>query len=168
MIFWSEANACVLPDQRGAFMQRAAAFARQHQVCFMPACQILRYGDTSGLNGLALVTPEGELTYEYEKTLSWYATASDGVIDSLQTPCGRIGAAICFDMDAPAHIRQAARQGVDIMLVPAPTTAESACYAASIAGSLSREWSARARPSPSTTAAACSPRRTFSQRRAAS
>ena len=74
-------------------MQRAAAFARQHQVYFMPVYQILRYGDTGGFNGLALFTPEGEVAYEYEKTLSWYATTSDGLVDSLQTPYGRIGAA---------------------------------------------------------------------------
>ena len=128
VIFWSEANAFVLPDQRDAFMQRAAAFARQHQVYFMPAYQILRYGDTSGFNGLALFTPEGDLAYEYEKTLSWYATTSDGVIHSLQTPYGRIGAVICFDLDFPAHIRQAARQGVDIMLVPAFDTYQTRVY----------------------------------------
>ena len=41
------------------------------------------------------------------------------MIHSADTPYGRIGAAICFDMDFPGFIRQAGKQGVDIMLVPA-------------------------------------------------
>ncbi len=128
IIFWSEANAFIPPGGEDAFLQRASAFARKHQVYLMPAFEVLRYGDTSGYNGLAMITPQGETAYRYEKTMSWYATTSDGVIDSVDTPYGRIGAAICFDMDFPVLIRQAARQGVDIMLVPAFDTYETRTY----------------------------------------
>ena len=118
----------ILPEQKEAFLQRARDFARQHQVYFMPAYQVLRYGDTSGFNGLALITPQGEVAYEYEKTMSWYATTSDGILHSVDTPYGRIGAAVCFDLDFPGLIRQAARQGVDILLVPAFDTYQTRVY----------------------------------------
>ena len=128
IIFWSEAAAFLLPGQKEAFLQRASDFAKRHQVYLMPAYQVLRYGDTSGFNGLSLITPQGEIAFEYEKTMSWYATTSDGILRSIDTPYGRIGAAICFDLDFPALIQQAARQAVDILLVPSFDTYPARLY----------------------------------------
>lgn len=119
IIFWSEANAVLYPETAEAFFARARDFARTHDVYFMPAYIIFRYGEATSDNALALITPEGDLAYTYTKAKSWYPTDSDGVIRSVETPYGRIGAAICFDMDFPGFIWQAGRQGVDIMLVPA-------------------------------------------------
>jgi apolipoprotein N-acyltransferase len=128
VIFWSEADAFLLPERKDAFFQRARDFARQYQVYFMPAYQILRYGDTSGFNGLTMITPAGEIAYDYEKTMTWYASTSDGILHSVDTPYGRIGAVVCFDLDFPGLIRQAARQNVDILLVPAYDTYQTRVY----------------------------------------
>ncbi len=128
VIFWSEANAFLLPEQKAAFLQRAQDFARQNGVYLMPAYQVLRYGDTSGFNGLSMITPQGEVAYEYEKTKSWYATTSDGIVHTVATPFGRIGAVICFDLDFPGLVRQAAQQGADILLVPAYDTYATRTY----------------------------------------
>ena len=43
---------------------------------------------------------------------------SDGRIEIVDSPYGRLGAAVCFDMDFPGHLKQAGRRGADIMLVP--------------------------------------------------
>ncbi len=128
VIFWSEADAFVLPEQKAEFLQRAQDFARLNGVYLMPSYQMLRYGDTSGFNGLSMITPQGEVAYEYEKTMSWYATTSDGIVHTVETPFGRIGAVICFDMDFPGVVRQAAQQGADIMLVPAYDTYATRTY----------------------------------------
>jgi apolipoprotein N-acyltransferase len=128
VVFWSEANAFLLPEGKAAFMQRAQAFAREHGVYLVPAFQVLRYGDTSGFNGLAVFAPDGTLAFEYEKSKSWYATTSDGLLRSIDTPYGRLSAVVCFDLDFPALIRQAAAQKVDIMLVPAFDTFETRVY----------------------------------------
>jgi apolipoprotein N-acyltransferase len=85
----------------------------------MPGYIILQYGEGTSDNALALITPEGEIAYTYTKTKSWYPTDSDGLIRSVATPYGRIGGAICFDMDFPGFIHQAGKQGIDILLVPA-------------------------------------------------
>lgn len=119
IIFWSEGAAVITPEHKADFFKRAQDFAREHQVYLMPAYLLLRYGDTSGFNGLTMITPEGEIAYEYEKTMSWYATTSDGMLHSIETPYGRLASVICFDLDFPALVRQASEQHVDIMLVPA-------------------------------------------------
>lgn len=119
IVFWSEGNAVLYPETADAFFTRARAFARTHQIYLMPAYIVFQYGEATSANALALITPEGEIAYTYTKTKSWYPTDSDGVIHSVDTPYGRIGGAICFDMDFPGFIHQAGKQGVDIMLVPA-------------------------------------------------
>lgn len=119
VIFWSEGNAVLYPETQAAFFARAQEFAKTHGVYFMPAYIVFQYGEATSDNALALITPEGEVAYTYTKTKTWYPTDSDGLIHSVETPYGRIGGAICFDMDFPGFIQQAGRQGVDILLVPA-------------------------------------------------
>lgn len=119
IVFWSEAAAILRPEDREAFVQRAQSFAQEHQVYFVPAMVVLKYGESHGENALAMITPEGEMAYTYEKTKSWYQTDSDGVLRTIDTPYGRLSTIICFDMDFPAFVNQAAKQDVDIMLVPA-------------------------------------------------
>lgn len=119
IVFWSEANVVLHPDKEAVFLERAQAFAREHDIYFVPALLVFKYGEMYADNKLVMITPNGEIAYEYEKTMSWYETDSDGVLRVLDTPYGRIATAICFDMDFPQFIHQAARQDVDIMLVPA-------------------------------------------------
>ena len=119
IIFWSEANAMLYPEDMDTFMARAQAFARDHQVYLAPSAVIFKYGQASADNKLWMITPTGQSAYEYTKTKSWYPTDSDGVIHFVDTPYGRIASVLCFDMDFPTFIQQAGRQSVDIMLVPA-------------------------------------------------
>ncbi len=119
VIFWAEGEALLTPETEPLFMARAQAFAQEHQVYFMPTYVILHYGTLNNDNRLAMITPAGEIAFDYTKTQSWYPTDSDGILHWVDTPYGRIGGAICFDMDFPALIHQAGRANVDIMLVPA-------------------------------------------------
>ncbi len=119
VIFWSEGNGVIPEDQEQAFMERAARFARENGVYFAPAVVVLRYGETLSDNKLVLFAPDGSVAYTYVKTMSWYPTGSDGVLKVADTPYGRIGAAICFDMDFPRFIHGLARLKADIVLVPA-------------------------------------------------
>lgn len=119
IIFWSEANAMLYPEDVAAFTEQAKAFAQEHHVYFSPAYVVFRYDEATADNRLMMITPEGDIAYEYTKTKSWYPTDSDGILHSVETPYGTLSSAICFDMDFPAFVHQAAKQDVDIMLVPA-------------------------------------------------
>lgn len=119
IVFWSEANVMLHPNEEAEFLERAQAFAREHDIYFAPSMLVFKYDEMYANNKLVMITPNGEIAYDYEKTMSWYETDSDGVLHVLDTPYGRISMAICFDMDFPHFIWQAARQDVDIMLVPA-------------------------------------------------
>jgi len=119
IVFWSEANAVVYPEELEAFLGRAQRFASEQGIYFAPGYMVFRYDETASDNLVTMITPSGEIAYTYEKTKSWYPTNSDGIIRVVDTPYGRLSSVICFDMDFPAFIHQAGEQDVDIMLVPA-------------------------------------------------
>jgi len=119
IVFWAEAEGVVFPEEEAAFVARGRAFAAEHEVYFAPAFIILRYGQATADNKVLMITPAGDVAYSYTKTKSWYPTDSDGILHFVDTPYGRLSSAICFDMDFPAFIHQAAKENVDIMLVPA-------------------------------------------------
>lgn len=118
IIMWSEGNAVLYEDDEAAFLERSAAFAQQHGVYFAPGMLVLRYERTKNDNLICLFGPDGEQLFRYEKTISWYPTDSDGIVPAVDTPWGTLSAVICFDLDFPRLLRQAARQDVDILLVP--------------------------------------------------
>ncbi|MDP3179807.1 MAG: carbon-nitrogen hydrolase family protein, partial [Spirochaetaceae bacterium] len=105
-----------------AFAERAALFAKDRGIYLAAAVLVLHYGSGISDNKVLMFTPEGELAFSYVKTVSWYPTGSDGIPKVVDTPYGRIGAAICFDMDDPRLARRLGKAGADIVLVPAYDT----------------------------------------------
>lgn len=83
-----------------------------------------KFGNTHS-NKFLLYGPEG-LVWDYSKAhtvpiVEANITAGPATIPIEDTPFGRLGGAICYDMDFPLYIRQAGEQGVDIMLQPSWT-----------------------------------------------
>lgn len=122
IVFWSEGNLFVYEDDLDALLAKACAFARERRLYFAPSLQVLHFDSRVNDARSVMITPEGEIAYTNNKHESYYPTNSDGVIHYADTPYGRIASAICFDMDFPAYIRQAGKEAVDIMLVPAYDT----------------------------------------------
>jgi len=118
IVFWAEGDGVVPADDLERFISRSGDFARTRGVYFAPAILELRYGTSLNYNQVLMFTPEGELAFTYQKTKSWFPVDSDGVIKTIETPYGTLAAAICFDLDFPGFLSQAARAGTDIMLVP--------------------------------------------------
>jgi len=124
LVVWSE-GACVMnQDQEAVFIRRAESFAREKRIYLAAAVLVLRFGSGISDNKVLMFTPEGRQAYSYVKTISWYPTDSDGVLKVVDTPYGRVGTAICFDMDTPKFARGLAALGADIVLVPAYDSAK--------------------------------------------
>jgi len=68
------------------------------------------------------ITPEGEIAYTYHKARpspAEHIPETEGKLLAVNTRYGRISTAICYDMFFSDLIRQAGKQQVDILLVPA-------------------------------------------------
>lgn len=72
-------------------------------------------------NKITWISPTGETSFSYHKAKPTYpgeCDYGDGIIKYFNSPYGRIGSAICFDMDFPSLIKQTGKMDIDIMLVP--------------------------------------------------
>ena len=70
-----------------------------------------------------LVGPSGAVVWQYRKTElppgeGGLVEPSNGVLPVAQTPYGRLGGAVAFDMDFPSFLSQAGRNRTDMLIVP--------------------------------------------------
>jgi apolipoprotein N-acyltransferase len=122
IIFWSEGAGYVLEQDETALIERGGMLASQEGIYLGMALATLKSGQTLVDNKIVLIEPSGEVAWQYFKARPVPGEPSvrgDGEILTLDTPYGKIAAAICFDMDFPNLIRQAGEAGVDVMFNPA-------------------------------------------------
>jgi apolipoprotein N-acyltransferase len=122
IIFWSEGAGYVLEQDETALIERGGTLASQEGIYLGMALATLISGQSLVENKIVLIGPSGEVAWEYIKARPVPGEPSvrgNGEILTLDTPYGKIAAAICFDMDFPNLIRQAGEAGVDVMFNPA-------------------------------------------------
>jgi apolipoprotein N-acyltransferase len=130
IIAWPEASAVgagVLDEDQSAFLQRAAALAREHHIylelglgVFLPRSARPPYLKDESV----LIDPAGRIGWSYEKTHlvpfreQGVVLAGDGRLPISDSEFGRLAGAICFDQDFPTTMRQAGQAGADILIGP--------------------------------------------------
>ena len=124
IVLWGEAGAQLLLEDEADLLARGRDLARRESIYLGMSLATLEPGaDKPVTNKFVLVDPDGDVVWEYLKSKpvpgpeAAITLAGDGRFPVLQTEYGRLGGAICYDMDFPALVRQAGR--ADVMLVPA-------------------------------------------------
>jgi apolipoprotein N-acyltransferase len=123
IVVWPEAAIDVSPERKDALLARARDEARAARLYLLAAFYVKGAEPPAdrGLNASVFIDPDGRVLWEYVKAHPVPGSTDrpgDGRIPIVDTPHGRIASAICYDLDFPALIRRAGRQGVDIMLDP--------------------------------------------------
>ena len=123
IVFWGEANGVVLKQKEDSLFQYTSSLAKQHNIYLGLGLGTMNPASEKPLeNKLVLFNPDGEISIDYwkakpvpgpEKAIS---ALKDTHIQTTDTPFGKIGSVICFDMDFPQHLSQAGN--LDILLVP--------------------------------------------------
>jgi len=107
-------------------LDRSKAIARENGV-YLSLGYGLLFTEGKGWNKNILISDQGELVVDYRKRFllgigefgeSGIYNKGPEVIQSVDTPYGRIGVSICRDMSFPGYAQQAGEQQVDIMLNP--------------------------------------------------
>jgi apolipoprotein N-acyltransferase len=129
IVTWTEYNAETWTDSEEQFKNQARQLAREEKIYLVfpliviepeinkrPAPEIVY------VNKSVMITPEGEIAYEYVKHNLLVGYEGDHAlrgareIHSIDTPYGRLASVICLDMEYPDFNRLAGQQDVDIML----------------------------------------------------
>ncbi len=127
VVAFQETAIKLLDVDESTFIERLSTIAIKNDVYFS-----IGYGvfpnEGKGWNKAILISNRGELEIDYRKRYllglgdlfgeSIIYKKGPEVIQSVETPYGRIAVSICRDMSFPPYARQAGEQQVDIMLDP--------------------------------------------------
>ena len=109
-------------DKENEFIERAKVVAQKNSIYLgLPMVVFPKaYPDVPWMNKIVWISPIGQILFTYHKAKPTPGDGNygDGIIKYFDSPYGRIGSAICFDMDFPALISQVNKMNIDIMLVP--------------------------------------------------
>lgn len=122
IVFWSELNGAVLKEDEAGLLQRASDIARQQGIYLVVSLLVKTPYEALKENKTAAFNPQGEYIsqyYKFGRSIGELCLKGDGKLKSFDTEYGRIAPFICSDMAFSAQIRQAGKDKVDILIVPA-------------------------------------------------
>jgi len=122
LVVWSELAALTPESQKPALLERLALVARQRGIHIVATIGTFTPGLETIINEAVVVTPDAGIAGHYVKGKPVWGDAEHGgsaapLVQS--TALGRIGVAICFDLDFPAFVRLVNAQQPDLLVVPA-------------------------------------------------
>lgn len=124
IVMWCENSVVAFGQDENEYIDRAREVAKNENIFLMICLLVISedYPKTFAENKTIFIDPDGEILWKYLKSypvsFGEPTVAGEGIIPCVDTPYGKIGAAICFDMDHISFVNQAGKAGVDIMLVP--------------------------------------------------
>ena len=122
IVLWSEVAGLVDEADEAELIARGQEVARQEEIYLaMPLYTIYQDPQRPIENKLFIIDPAGEIVVEHLKyggNMFEGSLLGDGVLHTVETPYGTLSGVICWDADFPAIVRQAGRDGIDILLVP--------------------------------------------------
>jgi apolipoprotein N-acyltransferase len=124
IILWQESAGFIPKQEENEFVKRAMALAAQEKIYLLMTLWSVPEDFPKHLveNKLIIIDTNGreQLTYiKNNPAPPEPIIKGDGLIPTLQTSYGKIAPAICADADYAGFIRQAGKNKVDIMFIPA-------------------------------------------------
>jgi predicted amidohydrolase len=115
-------DACALAHQA---VTAAVGVARRHGVWLIPGSLPFRDGDRIH-NRAPLVGPDGRVAFQDKHVMTRFEAEEWGISPGrppsvFETPWGRIGIAICFDLEFPGLVRAQIEAGAWLILAPSCT-----------------------------------------------
>jgi apolipoprotein N-acyltransferase len=125
VITFGEFNFPVLKPYEPDLTRQAGALAQRRGIYVGLPMAVFDIGHKPSLDDkLVMIQPSGQVAWEYRKSEIppglevAILSPSSGQLPVMETPFGRLGAAIAFDMDFPNFLLQAGRKHADLMVVP--------------------------------------------------
>jgi predicted amidohydrolase len=100
--------------------------ARRLGVWLLPGSLLMRRADGAVVNRAPLIAPDGRMVVQEKRAMTRFETERWGVTRGedpkvFDTPWGRIGISICYDVEFPKHVRVQVQEGAWLVLAPSCT-----------------------------------------------
>ncbi|HNH26310.1 MAG TPA: nitrilase-related carbon-nitrogen hydrolase [Anaerolineales bacterium] len=109
-----------MTDQIEKMIADAGTLAKEENIyVVLPTFDIEQ---TPPVNSIYIVDPNGDVVLHHIKyggNMFEGTLKGDGVLQTVDTPYGKLSAIICWDADFPNIVKQAGSQNVDLLIVPA-------------------------------------------------
>jgi predicted amidohydrolase len=107
--------------------------ARRHGVFILAASLPLRLADGRVVNRARLFAPNGEVGHQDKQIMTKYERTPWGISGNpglrvFDTPLGRLGIAVCYDVEFPLIGRALGEAGAEIILAPSCTDTKAGAY----------------------------------------
>jgi len=122
VIVWPEGAGAALDDP-GPWVTRAQELAREQGIyLYLPVFTQPSDKNQPYENKLLVIDPAGTIVMEHFKyggaLTEGNRVSGDGKLLTVDTPLGMLSGIICYDLDYPAVVQQAGRNGTGLMVVP--------------------------------------------------
>ncbi|OJD28933.1 carbon-nitrogen hydrolase [Diplodia corticola] len=118
-----------LCEQWETYLKKYQALAKEHRICIVPGTIVERHRDADKederlLNVAYFINQDGDIIGKYVKKNLWgpereHLTSSGRDIHEVfDTPIGRVGMLICWDLAFPEAFRELIAQGAKIIIIP--------------------------------------------------
>ena len=120
IVLWPEGAGYGFEEDEAELIARGKEVAAQEGI-YLAMPLVTTYEDPNQLweNKLIIVGPAGDIVLEHLKyggTLLEGSRPGDRILRTVESPFGTISGVICWDADFPTTVRQAGRNGTDILL----------------------------------------------------
>lgn len=123
LVNWPEGAGIGVAEDVDALIKEGQAVARQAGIYLaMPTFMLFPGEERPAENRLFVVDPTGQIMLDHVKYGGNFLEGTllgDGVLQTVETPFGLLSGVICWDADFVVNMRQAGRQGVDLMVIGA-------------------------------------------------
>jgi len=109
-----------------AILEAMRDAARRHRIWLQPGTLLMRAADGRMVNRAPLITPEGRVAFQDKRAMTRFESERWGISQGadpnvFDTPWGRIGISICYDIEFPKHARVQVMAGAWLILSPSCT-----------------------------------------------
>ncbi len=113
-------------DAAPAILEAMREAARRLGVWVLPGTLPMRRADGAVVNRAPLIGPDGRLAFQEKRAMTRFETERWGITRGadpavFDTPWGRIGISICYDVEFPKHVRAQVEAGAWLVLAPSCT-----------------------------------------------
>jgi apolipoprotein N-acyltransferase len=106
-------------EQVAKLIADASALAKEKNIYIV--LPVFDFGKTPAENVVHIIDPNGEIVLTHVKYGGNDFEGSlkgDGILQTVDTPYGKLSAVICWDADFPTILKQAGEQDVDLLFIP--------------------------------------------------
>jgi len=122
LVVWSEGNGVCIKENEDVFISRCQELAKRKNAYILVSLNTKTIGQRNSENKTIAIDANGKVQYSSLKSFpvpgAEASVKGDELLETMDTPLGKVSSVICFDADFPNLVRQTGELNTSILFVP--------------------------------------------------